>query len=170
MNRKLISSAVAVLAVVSALGRSSGGPSRAQAQPTGAMPRAADQQARQAANDAFVQRIAKQIAGREQEPASAVFKDIQLDFFKRTPAGLFLEIMNAGYAAALGVECTHCHAAEDFSKNDKRPKRAAREMAAMHFSINQQLANMQNLQPNPQGHFINCSTCHRGKINPLAEE
>jgi len=52
----------------------------------------------------------------------------------------------------------------DFSKDDKRTKRAAREMAAMHFTINQQLAKMQNLEPNPQGHFINCSTCHRGAI------
>ena len=74
--------------------------------------------------------------------------------------------MNLGYTCALGVNCKYCHVEDDFSKDDKRPKRAAREMAVMHFSINQQLANMQELEPNPQGHFINCSTCHRGSVKP----
>jgi Photosynthetic reaction centre cytochrome C subunit len=83
------------------------------------------------------------------------------------PAGL---IMNAGYSRALGVTCSHCHVEEDFSSDDKRPKRAAREMAAMHRSINDQLAKMQNLEASPQGHFINCSTCHRGSVDPLATD
>jgi hypothetical protein len=42
-------------------------------------------------------------------------------------------------------------------------------MALMHFDINQRLAKMQNLEPNPNGHFINCSTCHHGQIDPLAQ-
>jgi hypothetical protein len=42
-------------------------------------------------------------------------------------------------------------------------------MALMHFSINQQLLKMQNLEPNPKGHFINCSTCHHGQIDPMAQ-
>jgi hypothetical protein len=87
-----------------------------------------------------------------------------------TPAARFLLIMNLGYSRALGVTCTHCHVEEDFSSDDKRPKRAAREMAAMHRSINDQLAKMQNLEANPQGYFINCSTCHRGSVDPLATD
>lgn len=59
---------------------------------------------------------------------------------------------------------------QDFSSDDKRPNRAAREMAAMHRSINDQLAKMQNLGPRPQGHFINCSTCHRGAVDPMASD
>jgi len=43
-------------------------------------------------------------------------------------------------------------------------------MAAMHRSINDQLAKMQNLEANPQGHFINCSTCHRGNVDPLSTD
>jgi len=78
--------------------------------------------------------------------------------------------MNLGYSRALGVKCTHCHVKTDFSKDDKRPKRAAREMALMHFSINQQLAKMENLEPNPQGHFINCSTCHCGSVKPKEQQ
>ena len=122
----------------------------------------------QATNDAFVQKILKEIAGREQEPAEKVFRNVQI--MKTTPAARFLTIMNLGYSRALGVTCTHCHVEQDFSSDDKRPKRAAREMAVMHRGINDQLAKMQNLDPNPQGHFINCSTCHRGAVDPLESE
>jgi hypothetical protein len=119
----------------------------------------------QATNDAFVQKITAQIAGHEQEPAAQVFKNIQI--MKTTPASRFLLIMNVGYSRGLGVTCDFCHVEGDFSKDDKRPKRAAREMALMHSSITQQLAKMENLEPNPQGHFINCSTCHRGSNKPI---
>lgn len=122
----------------------------------------------QQTNDQFVEKITKQIAGREQEPAEKVFKNIQI--LKNVPAAKLLLIMNLGYSHALGVTCTHCHAEQDFSSDDKRPKRAAREMAVMHRSINEQLAKMQNLDPNPQGHFINCSTCHRGAVDPMQSD
>ena len=52
----------------------------------------------------------------------------------------------------------------------KRPGfTAAREMAAMRRMINEQLGKIQNLKPKP-GRAINCSTCHRGSIDPLAAE
>ena len=142
------------------------GDAQAQQAPAAATSQVPKQPSTQEVNDAFVQQISKQIAGHEQEPAAQVFKNIQLDLFKRTPAARLLLIMNLGYSRALGVTCEHCHVKDDFSKDEKRPQRAAREMAVMHFSINQQLAKMQNLEPNPQGHFINCSTCHRGSIKP----
>jgi hypothetical protein len=126
------------------------------------------QESVQQTNDAFVEKITKQIAGHEQEPAEKVFKNVQI--MKNVPAGRLLLIMNLGYSRALGVTCTHCHVEQDFSSDDKRPKRAAREMAVMHRSINDQLAKMQNLEPNPKGHFINCSTCHRGAVDPMASE
>jgi hypothetical protein len=122
----------------------------------------------QQTNDAFVEKITKQIAGHEQEPAEKVFKNIQI--LKGVPAARLLLIMNLGYSHALGVACTHCHVEDDFSSDDKRPKRAAREMAVMHRSINDQLQKMQNLDPNPNGHFINCSTCHRGGVDPMASD
>ena len=96
-----------------------------------------------------------------------MFKNVQV--LKKTPAAKFLLIMNLGYSKALGVTCEHCHVKEDFSKDDKRPKRCARDMQLMHSDINQQLVKMQNLEPNPNGHFINCSTCHRGQIDPMAQ-
>jgi hypothetical protein len=119
-------------------------------------------------NDRFVKQFSERIAGRENEPAEKVFKNIQ--WLKSTPAGRFLRIMNGGYSRALGVSCTHCHVEQDFASDDKRPKRAAREMQVMHRMINDQLAKMQNLELKPEQRFISCSTCHRGAINPLASE
>jgi Photosynthetic reaction centre cytochrome C subunit len=125
---------------------------------------------KQQINDNYVKQISEKIVGREQEPSEKVFENIQIEWLKRTPAGLLLRIMNDGYSRALGVSCTHCHSEQDFASDDKRPKRAAREMAAMHRMINQQLKQMQNLESKPQERAINCSTCHRGAVNPLANE
>lgn len=113
-----------------------GGASRTplqQAPPTAATP-AAKEPSTQEINDAFVQQITKQIAGHEQEPAGQVFKNIQV--LKKTPAARLLLIMNLGYSKGLGVTCEHCHVKEDFSKDDKRPKRCARDMQVMHGDIN----------------------------------
>src|SRR5215471_72324 len=119
----------------------------------------------QEVNDRFVKQISDRIAGHEKEPAEQVFKNVQ--WFKGVPAGRLLLIMNLGYSKALGVACTHCHMEQDFASDDKRPKRAARDMAAMHRMINEQLKKMQNLEPKPN-RAINCSTCHRGAIDPMA--
>ena len=115
-------------------------------------------------NDRYVREISARIAGHEKEPAEQVFKNIQ--WLKGVPASTFLNIMNLGYSHALGVTCTHCHVETDFSSDDKRPKRAAREMAAMHRMINTRLHEMQNIDKPPDKRFINCWTCHRGAIDP----
>ena len=120
----------------------------------------------QEVNDRYVKQIAERIAGHEKEPASKVFKNIQLQWLKDVPAQQLVSIMNFGYSKALGVACTHCHAEQDFSSDEKRPKKAARDMAVMHRMINDQLVKMENLELKPQERFINCATCHRGSINP----
>ena len=113
----------------------------------------------------------EKIAGRENDPAEQVFKNINIQWLKGVPAGTFLRIMNGGYSRALGVSCTHCHFESDFSIDDKRPKRAAREMAVMHRMINERLAQMQNLEtPSSANRAINCSTCHRGSVNPRSTD
>jgi hypothetical protein len=121
----------------------------------------------QQVNDRFVAAVRRRIAGMETQPAESVFKNIRLPNLKRVPAQTLVTIMDVGYARALGVTCAHCHVTTDFSLDDKRPKRAAREMAVMHFGINQQLLHMENLatQP-PEKRYINCMTCHRGSIRP----
>ena len=102
-------------------------------------------------NDRVEARLKQRLGARESEPASAVFKNIKIEWLKDVPAGDFLGIMNGGYAKALGVRCTHCHVEDDFASDDLRPKRAAREMAVMHHGINQQLARMEHLEGDSTG-------------------
>ena len=125
-----------------------------------------DALATQEFNDRVEARLKQRLGARESEPAAAVFKNLKIEWLKDVPAGDFLGIMNGGYAKALGVRCTHCHVEDDFASDDLRPKRAAREMATMHHDINQQLARMKDLEGTPQDRFINCATCHRGRIDP----
>jgi hypothetical protein len=117
-------------------------------------------------NDRVEARLKQRLGTRASEPASAVFKNLKIDWLKDEPADNFLGIMNGGYARALGVRCTHCHVEDDFASDDLRPKRVAREMAVMHYGINQQLARMEHLEDPPQDRFINCATCHRGRVDP----
>ena len=127
-------------------------------------------QQNQDVNDRLLKQSIDQIKGRENDPAEQVFKNIQIPWLKTVPAGLFLRIMNGGYSRALGVSCTHCHVEEDFSSDDKRQKRAAREMAKMHRAINEQLGKMENLEAPANERSINCATCHRGAVSPLAAD
>jgi hypothetical protein len=120
----------------------------------------------QAINDEFMAHFREAIAGHENEPAEKVFNNIQ--WLKTTPAERFLRIMNGGYSRALGVSCLHCHAETDFASDEKRPKRAAREMAVMHRSINEQLKKMENLASDADARAISCIVCHRGEVNPMA--
>jgi hypothetical protein len=119
-----------------------------------------------ATNDRFVAEVMQRIKGHENEPSEKVFENVQ--WLKGIPARQFVGIMNGGYAAALGVTCAHCHVPSDFASDDKRPKRAARQMAVMHRSINTQMREMSELASQPAANrAISCSTCHRASINPL---
>ena len=133
---------------------------------TAAAPPPAKKPSVQETNDQIAAKVLKSIAGHENEPAEQVFMDIRIERLKQVPAARFLDIMNHGYAKALGVTCTHCHVETDFSSDEKRPKRAAREMAAMHLMINKTLHDMKELDDPADQRSINCSTCHRGSVDP----
>src|SRR5688500_4712661 len=81
-----------------------------------------------------VQELLQQIAGKENRPAGEVFKNVQL--LKDVPAARFLRIMETGYAKSLGVGCEHCHVEERWEADEKRPKRATREMMKLVRDIN----------------------------------
>lgn len=108
-------------------------------------------------------KLRESIAGKENEPAEKVFKNIQL--LKGIPAGRLLRIMEMGYSRSLGVTCTHCHVPDAWEKDDKPTKQVARDMAAMVGAINNQhLKQIKNLKSeNP---VVNCTTCHRGQTKP----
>jgi hypothetical protein len=138
------------------------------ATPVAAAPRAGGMppNPNQEANDQVAKAVLDRIAGRENEPAEQVFKNIQS--LKGVPAGRFVRIMNMGYSRALGVGCLHCHYGPDYSSDEKRQKRAAREMMAMNKMINDRLQSLQNLEGKPEERVVNCSTCHRGHVDPTA--
>jgi hypothetical protein len=115
-------------------------------------------------NDQIARAVAEKIAGRENEPAEKVFKNIQS--LKGMPAARFVRVMNMGYSRALGVSCYHCHLGWDYSSDEKRPKRAAREMMAMNKTVNEKLRSLENLEGKQEEHFVSCSTCHRGHTDP----
>jgi hypothetical protein len=107
--------------------------------------------------------LRKAIAGSENKPAGEVFKNIQM--LKAMPAGRLLRVMELGYAKSLGVDCTHCHVAAQWEKEDKPTKQIARDMAAMVANINnEQLKKIKNLKSAEP--VINCTTCHRGQTKP----
>lgn len=104
-----------------------------------------------------------EISGKENQPAEQVFKNIQL--LKGMPAGRLLAVMEVGYSKSLGVNCTHCHVAGQWEKEEKPTKQITRDMSAMAKAINTEyLKAIKNLKnPNP---VVNCTTCHRGQVKP----
>jgi photosynthetic reaction center cytochrome c subunit len=118
----------------------------------------------QQTNDRIVAEFMKRIAGHEREPAEKVFQNVQ--WLKGVSAGTLLEIMNYGYSKALGVTCAHCHVETDFASDDKRQKKAAREMQVLHRNINDQLRKLEHLDIEVDKRSINCAACHRGSIDP----
>ena len=92
----------------------------------GAVALAAAQGPDQAEVQKYVEQVQQQIAGKENEPAETVYKNIQI--FKGFPAARVLRIMQMGFVGSVGVDCTHCHVAGEWDKDDKEPKQIARKM------------------------------------------
>lgn len=127
-----------------------------------------------AERDSLMKEVLKSIAGKEQMPAESVFKDIQI--FKGRPAGSIPQLMNYGVGRSLGVSCYHCHARNDWAKDEKKQKRIARDMFKMVKAINDDhLSKIEGLRDSVQSAggpggpdrrpVVNCGTCHRGSIH-----
>lgn len=114
-------------------------------------------------NDEKVAEVSKQIAGREDKPSEAVFKNIKI--LNGIPAGHLLGIMQIGFSRSLGVSCTHCHIPDQWEKDAKPAKQITRDMWAMSRAINNDLLrNIAGIRErNP---IVNCTTCHRGQLKP----
>lgn len=88
-------------------------------------------------------------------PSEQAFQNIQV--FNDMPAEQMARTM-AVFTVVLGVDCSHCHLADQWDDDDKPAKQITREMIRMVSAINQQL-----LETQPK---VNCWTCHRGDIKP----
>ena len=82
-----------------------------------------------------------------------------LQVFKDLPATQ-LDPTMAFISGALGVRCSYCHVANQFDKDDKPTKLAARRMIQMVFDINKGSFNGESA--------VSCYTCHRGKPVPVS--
>ena len=112
-----------------------------------------------------VTRLLAEIAGKEKLPANQVFKNVKL--LGDIPAGRLLRIMDMGYSQARGVSCEHCHVEDRWDADEKRPKRAAREMILLTSRINDQLGQMEEIDTGEA--TVNCTTCHRGYVKPALQ-
>jgi photosynthetic reaction center cytochrome c subunit len=90
-------------------------------------------------------------------PAEQVFKNIQV--LKGTPADQIIPAMQF-VTSSLGVRCEHCHVEGAFDKDDKKPKKTAREMMQMMFALNQNSFKGER--------EVTCYSCHRGALRPVS--
>jgi hypothetical protein len=87
--------------------------------------------------------------------AEDVYKNIQI--FKGVPAARIPAVME-NFSRWLGVQCDGCHVPQEFEKDDKPTKVAARRMMNMVRGIGKEYFG----DANP----VTCWTCHRGSLKP----
>lgn len=107
-----------------------------------------------------LQTVGATIAGRENEPAEVVFKNIQV--LKGKTAAELLKTMEA-YSNALTVQCTACHVAGSWADESRQNKGRARIMQTMVNAINND--HIPKLQMSGAAQ-VTCMTCHRGLRTP----
>ena len=120
-----------------------------------------------ARRDSGAAMVLRSIAGKENQPAESVFKNIKI--FKGVPAGRLVNIMNMGFGRSLGVSCGFCHVPGKWDLDDKEEKSTARLMFAMVQTINK---DYMSKVPSDRGEqpVVNCMTCHRGNPRPMGPE
>lgn len=112
---------------------------------------------------AEVDSIMRAIAGREQEPAGKVFKNVKL--LKDMPAAEFLKNMDVNYGRGLGTTCGGCHVIGQYDQDTRKNKRLARDMQEMTDYINSaRLGQMKDIDEDYE--HVTCVTCHAGSGHP----
>jgi len=118
-----------------------------------------------ARRDSAEANVLRSIAGRENQPAESVFKNIKI--FKGVPAGRLVDIMNHGFGRSLGVSCGFCHVVGKWDLDDKEEKNTARLMFAMVQTINRDYISKVPRDSGGRQPMVGCFTCHRGEPRPL---
>jgi hypothetical protein len=94
-------------------------------------------------------------AGKESLPAEQVFHNIQI--LRGKPASRLPDMMKS-LNNLLGVQCTYCHVAGEWEKDDPEPKRTARRMFNMIGNVSDKYFYGRN--------EVTCWTCHHGTPKP----
>ena len=108
----------------------------------------------------FIVELEKAIAGREQQPAEQVFKNIQT--FKGRPAISVLRVMELAFVANLGVDCAYCHETGRWESDDKRTKVITRGMWTLRGSAQEEIRKLTG----KTDVSVTCYTCHKGQAIP----
>jgi Photosynthetic reaction centre cytochrome C subunit len=120
-----------------------------------------------ARRDSGAAMVLRSIAGRENQLAESVFKNIKI--LKGVPAGRLVNIMNMGFGRSLGVSCGFCHVPGKWDLDDKQEKNTARIMIAMVGTINRDYLAKVPVDSGPPP-TASCFTCHRGMPRPMGSE
>lgn len=116
----------------------------------------------------YIAQVMRDIAGREKEPATQVFKNVQV--LKDLTAEELIHKMDKDYATALGWSCTNCHRLANqgnWASDTSADKRRARFMQQMQNDIN--TSELPKLYPKDTPK-VTCATCHRGYNEPPSAE
>ncbi len=116
----------------------------------------------------YVAQVMAQIAGRENQPAEQVFKNVQV--LKGITAAALVQKMDKEYATAMSWNCTNCHRLApqgNFASDTSADKKRARFMQQMQNDLN--LVQLPKLYPKDTPK-ISCASCHRGYNEPPAPE
>lgn len=113
---------------------------------------------------AYVTQVMASIAGRENQPAEQVFKNVQV--LKGITAAQLVRKMDEEYGKSMSWNCTNCHRLApqgNFASDTSNDKRRARFMQQMTDDINK--VQLPKLYPKDTPH-VTCMTCHRGYNEP----
>jgi hypothetical protein len=117
---------------------------------------------------AYVTTVMASIAGRENQPAEQVFKNVQV--LKGLTAAQLVHKMDAEYGVAMSWNCTNCHRLApqgNFASDTSTDKKRARFMQQMTDSINRSYLPKLYPKDTPK---VSCMTCHRGYNEPPNEQ
>jgi hypothetical protein len=117
---------------------------------------------------AYVATVMASIAGRENQPADQVFKNVQV--LKNLTAAQLVTKMDKEYGVAMSWNCTNCHRFApqgNFASDTSNDKRRARFMQQMTDSINKSYLPKLYPKDTPK---VSCMSCHRGYNEPPSDE
>ena len=143
-----------------AAGAAGGGGGGGRGAPTTPEQRQARRDSIAKVREAAVAQLMPSIAGRENEPAGTVFKNVQV--MKQATASQLLTAMDKGIGYGLSRGCNDCHIPGDYASDSLQRKKTARTMLGIVADINANLLPRMGPGRGGQPRTVQCVTCHRG--------